>query len=107
MKNSYRLIHTHTFIITFQTLFCQLSVRCQAPLITGQYGDFKWGAQHMAFASGALYVSTMQRPYQINSEPKQNTANVLNLDSSRSNSIYTNVNNIRPLSRSCKFFIKY
>lgn len=78
-----------------------------APNITATYGNFKWGSQHIATASGAIQNTTLSQPYYIDSIPESRTSNVLNFAASRSSSIYGAGNTIRPISRTCKFFIKF
>lgn len=78
-----------------------------APNITATYGNFKWSAQHIATASGAIQNTTLSQPYYIESYNENRTANVLNFSASRSNSIYGAGSTIRPVSRTCRFFIKF
>lgn len=78
-----------------------------APNITATYGNFKWGAQHSITASGAIQDVTLYQPYYIDSRNEDRVAHTLNFSASRSSSIYGAGNTIRPISRTCKFFIKF
>lgn len=91
------------------SLYAIYSVNAQAPLSTGTFGSQTTEVAYLDRWSGICTANRNYNAHPIaaNSSLNYNFTRVITINTSTGSSVYKNVNTINPLSRTCKFFIKF